>query len=322
MFGRFKSFYSLAACALLGCTLSLPLAQSAQAQVETPKSPQYGVTLDDLTQFSAIIASLQHLPYRPTVRVVFDPGTSAADYYPYIVKLHQYAYVMGEIFDSYYFPTNLSIYTARTKELVSTLGSNVDVWEIANEINGEWLRANPNGPTSTATTEEQQIGQMVQSAYNVVKGTGGKVAVTMYYNQDPSGNNCWALPMDNWRTWPTQFLSSTVRNGADYALFSYYPYQDCPGLNPSWKNDFAKLESLFPNAKVGFGEIGTSDTSAPWSVQSNLITTYYPMVNSMSDPKFIGGFFWWNYVEEMLPYSTSQYFQLLRNTIINLKAPS
>jgi hypothetical protein len=46
------------------------------------------------------------------------------------------------------------------------------------------------------------------------------------------------------------------------------------------------------------------------------------MVNSMSDPKFIGGFFWWNYVEEMLPYSTSQYFQLLRNTIINLKAPS
>ena len=320
-FRRFKFLSKLAGSALIGCAMFLPLAQSAHAQVETPKAPIYGVTLDDLTKFNAIIASLQNLPYRPTVRVVFDPGTSAADYYPYIVKLHQYAYVMGEMYDSYYFPTDLSTYTARAQELVSTLGSNVDVWEIANEINGEWLRNDPTGPTSTATTEEQQIGQMVQSAYNVVKSAGGKVAVTMYYNQDPSGNNCWELPMDNWRTWPTQFLSSTVRNGTDYALFSYYPYQDCPGLNPSWKNDFAALESLFPNAKVGFGEIGTSSTSAPWSVQSNLIKTYYPMVGTLNDPKFIGGFFWWNYVEQMLPYSTSQYFQLLRNTILPLKAP-
>lgn len=321
-FRRFRTFSKLAASAWLACAITLPCAKLAHAQVETPKAPIYGVTLDDLSKFKAIIASLQNLPYRPTVRVVFDPGTSAADYYPQIVKLHQYAYVMGEIYDSYYFPTDLTTYTNRTKELVSTLGANVDVWEIANEINGEWLRPNMNGPASTATTQEQQIGQMVQAAYNVVKGAGGKVAVTMYYNQDPSGKNCWELPMDNWRTWPTQFLSSTVRNGADYALFSYYPYQDCSGLTPSWKNDFATLESLFPNAKVGFGEIGTSETSAPWSVQSNMISSYYPMVGTLNDPKFIGGFFWWNYAEEMLPYARSKYFQLLRNTIINLKAPS
>lgn len=95
-----------------------------------------------------------------------------------------------------------------------------------------------------------------------------------------------------------------------------------PGLNPTWKNDFAALESIFPNAKVGFGEIGTSNTSAPASVQQNLIKTYYPMVNSMTDPRFIGGFFWWNYAEQMVPYSTVSYFQLLRQTIITLKAPN
>ena len=39
------------------------------------------MTLDDLTKLDAIVASLQNLPYKPTVRVVFDPGTSAADYY-------------------------------------------------------------------------------------------------------------------------------------------------------------------------------------------------------------------------------------------------
>jgi len=300
----------------------LPLSQSAQAQVEPLKNPVYGVTLDDLTKLDAIIASLQNLPYRPTVRVVFDPGTPASDYYAPLLRLHSVAYVMGEIYDSYYFPTTLSTYQARTQELVSQLKNTVDVWEIANEINGEWLRNNPSGTNSVVNSQEQQIGQMVAAANTIVKSNGGKTAITLYYNDDSKGTNCWEKPQDYWKTWPMNFLSSTVRQQADYALFSYYPYQDCPGLSPSWKNDFAALESIFPNAKVGFGEIGTSDISAPASVQQNLIKTYYPMVNTMNDPRFIGGFFWWNYVEQMLPYSTSSYFQLLRQTIITLKSPN
>jgi len=63
--------------------------------------PIYGVTLDDLTRIDDIVASLTNLPYRPTVRVVFDPGTSADRYYPLLVKLHKVAYVMGEVLDSY-----------------------------------------------------------------------------------------------------------------------------------------------------------------------------------------------------------------------------
>lgn len=317
-----KHFSRTAVAACVAVAGLLPLSQSAQAQVEPLKNPVYGVTLDDLTNLDAIVASLQNLPYRPTVRVVFDPGTSAADYYAPLLRLHAVAYVMGEVYDSYYFPTDLATYKARTQELVSQLKNTVDVWEIANEINGEWLRNDPNGTNSVVNSEEQQIGQMVAAANTIVKSNGGKTAITLYYNDDSKGNNCWAKPQDYWKTWPTTFLPSTVRQQADYALFSYYPYQDCPGLNPSWKNDFAALESIFPNAKVGFGEIGTSDTAAPASVQQNLITTYYPMVNSMTDPRFIGGFFWWNYVEEMLPYSTSSYFQLLRQTIITLKSPN
>ena len=45
------------------------------------------------------------------------------------------------------------------------------------------------------------------------------------------------------------------------------------------------------------------------------------MVNSLNDPKFIGGFFRWNYVEQMLPWNTSQYWQLLDQTITPLKVP-
>ena len=90
--------------------------------------------------------------------------------------------------------------------------------------------------------------------------------------------------------------------------------QVCP---TAWSGDFAALESIFPNARVGFGEIGTSSKKAPWSVQSSLITTYYSMVHTSTDPKFVGGFFWWNYAEEMVPYQTSQYWQLLAQTIRN-----
>lgn len=308
----------VAATALTGLGM-----QTASAQATRPKAPIYGVTLDDVSNINAIVASLTHLPYKPTVRVVFDPGTTAAEYYPALVKLHQVAYVMGEIMDSYYFPTDLQTYTDRTNELVGTLKNVVDVWEIANEINGEWLRPNPTGTTTQVTSQETAIGNMVAAAHDIVKGAGGLTAVTMYYNDDGKGTNCYEKPADSWRTWAQNFLPARVRQGADYALFSYYPYQDCPGLNPTWTSDFKLLESIFPVAKVGFGEMGTGSTSAPASVQQNLLKTYYTMgANQMaSDPRYIGGVFWWNYAEQMVPYTTSSYWSLLNNTIKPLAAP-
>ncbi|WP_266172030.1 hypothetical protein [Dyella subtropica] len=308
-----------AAVALFAASAPLSLNANAQAAA-TIKAPIYGVTLDDLSNINAIIPSLTKLPYKPTVRVVFDPGTSAAEYYPALVKLHTVAYVMGEIMDSYYFPSDIDTYTARTNELVHGLNGTVDVWEIANEINGEWLRQDPSGDDATVNAEETAIGQMVDAANTIVKSVGGKTAVTLYYNDDSKGNNCWQLPQDYWKSWASTFLSARVRQGADYALFSYYPYQDCTGLSPSWGADFHALESIFPNAKVGFGEIGTSSTSAPTYIQTGLIKKYYPMVNTFNDPKFIGGFFWWNYAEQMVPY-TKSYWNVLDQTIAPLKAP-
>lgn len=205
--------------ALVGLTAATMLTglgiQTASAQATRPKAPIYGVTVDDVSNINAIVASLTHLPYKPTVRVVFDPGTTAAQYYPALVKLHAVAYVMGEIMDSYYFPSDLQTYTDRTNELVGTLKNVVDVWEIANEINGEWLRTDPTGPNSVAASEEQDIGNMVAAAHDIVKAAGGLTAVTMYYNDDGKGTNCYELPMDSWRTWAQSYLPARVRQGAD-----------------------------------------------------------------------------------------------------------
>ena len=304
----------------LAAALALTAAVPAAAQAVRPKEPIYGVTLDDLSHLKKTIASLKALPYRPTVRVVFDPGTSIDYYHRKLTKLHRVAYVMGEVLDSYYFPTTLADYKARTQGLVNGLGDVVDVWEIANEINGEWLRKNPNGSNATVNAEETEIGQMVSAANDIVKAAGGLTAVTLYYNNDNKGTNCWQKTQDNWRTWPTTFLPNSVLMDTDYAFFSYYPYKDCPNLSPSWSDDFHALETMFPNAKVGFGEVGTSSKGAPWSVQSDILTTYYTMINTLNDPKYIGGGFWWNYAEQMVPYTTN-YWQLLDDTMIGLPQP-
>jgi hypothetical protein len=104
-------------------------------------------------------------------------------------------------------------------------------------------------------------------------------------------------------------------------MFSYYPYQDCPNLKPNWPADFTLLESIFPNAKVGLGEIGTSKVSAPLSVQTNMLKNKYAKVLTPPSPRFVGGVFWWNYVEQMLPYTSSSYWKLLYDTLTPLPAP-
>jgi hypothetical protein len=55
------------------------------------------------------------------------------------VTVKKLSYVMGEIVDSFY----MKRYTVpeclnRTKDYVDTLGDVVDIWEVGNEINGDW----------------------------------------------------------------------------------------------------------------------------------------------------------------------------------------
>ena len=268
------------------------------------------------------MASLTALPHKPTVRVVFDPGTPAADYVQPVQRLHAVAHVMGELLDSYDFPAHRSTLLTRTQSLLSQLGTWVDVWEIANEINGEWLRPHPNGSTTQAQSEEAAIGALIGEVYDLVHAVGAAIAVTLYYNDDGSQNgNCYQLPLDSWRTWPQAYLPDRVREGANYALFSYYGYQDCVEPQPQWAADFILLGQQFPAARLGFGEIGTSELSAPRSVQEGLLTTYYGMIGNFANARFIGGVFWWNYAEQMVPHTTGTYWPLLRDTIAPLPAP-
>lgn len=109
-----------------------------------------------------IRAALEHLSARTIVRVVFDPDTNAGNYVDALDYLHslklngaQKIFVMGELLDSeslfrYRLDCRLPDctadenakskfhdYKARVDSYLSTL-SQVDIWEVGNEVNGEW----------------------------------------------------------------------------------------------------------------------------------------------------------------------------------------
>jgi hypothetical protein len=236
------------------------------------------VTVDDVGQLADVVDALKALPRRPTTRVVFDEGIAAANYKDAVTSIHRVSSVMGEILDSLYVATlDVPGYRRRTVDYLDTLGDVVDIWEIGNEVNGEWL----------GTTGD--VAAKISAAYDVVKARGKMAALTLYYNAD-----CWTNADHEMFAWSRQNLPPAVKDGVDYALISYYE-DDCNGLQPNWPAVFADMASMFPKSRIGFGECGTLDPVK----KSAYLTRYYG--TRIAQPRFIGGFFWWYFAEDMVP---------------------
>jgi hypothetical protein len=166
------------------------------------------------------------------------------------------------------------------KDYVSTLKGHVDLWEIGNEVNGEWLG------------KSEDVVQKITSAYQQVNMIQGKTALTLYFNQD-----CWEKADHEMFTWTAKYVPEYIKNDLDYVLISYYE-DDCNGLVPDWDPVFDRLGKMFPNSKLGFGEIGTLKKNK----KASLIQRYYGM--NLEHPRFIGGYFWWYFYQDMIPSSS------------------
>ncbi len=167
----------------------------------------------------------------------------------------------------------------------------MDIWEIGNEVNGNWQGAY----TDVATK--------VIDAYNQVKTLGkGKTALTLYYNI-----NCGDGPGEpDPIAFTNKYIPATMRNGLDYVLLSYYE-ANCNNIRPTaatWTAYFEKLHALYPNALLGFGEVGLPNavTGSTLTSAEGLLKYYYGLTIPLS--YYIGGYFWWCYTEDMLPYTT------------------
>jgi hypothetical protein len=271
-------------------------------------SPIYGVTLDDVSKPAAEVNSLGQMAQVPTARIVFDAGVRPSYYLKPIQQLRNVAYIMGELVDSSYMRQyTVNQIASWTQSYTKALGNLVDIWEIGNEVNGNWLGSNTLAK--------------IEAMYDVVSAQGGATALTFFYEGEPSEpNNCIAADHggNDMFTWirqqfqlnlPANQRSSEtekIRLNVNYVLVSWYPDQ-CPGENPNWPAVYAKLASLFPNAKVGFGELGTANPENGSSYEVNEISTYYPMGKTLASlpASYIGGYFWWHSAEEMVPWPGS-----------------
>jgi hypothetical protein len=240
--------------------------------------PLYGVTITDPWSPPDLVAALAHLAHKPTARIVFDEWIAAREYRDVVSQLRVPADLMGEILDSAYVRRySLAQYTARVDDYLSTFGGNVKIWEICNECNGEWL-----GKTVDVRAK-------MTYGYDAVKRRGLPAALTLYFNQD-----CWSLPSHEMFTWAGANVPATMKQGLDYVLISYYE-DDCNGLQPDWPTVFDRLGTMFPNAKIGFGETGTTDPAR----KQEFVERYYRM--RINHPRYVGGYFWWYFNEDMVP---------------------
>lgn len=254
----------------------------------------WGVTIDGINNLNNIVASLSNHCKKPTTRIVFDEFVPATDYQNAVNQIHNVSFIMGELLDSYYMNQyTLAQYVARTNEYVNLLCEKVDIWEVGNEVNGEWL-----GPIADVVAK-------IDTAYKIVKLKGKKTELTLYYNK-----NCYENAQNEMFRWVSTRLSPSMRNGLDYVFISYYE-DDCNNLQPNWQQVFDSLHTFFPNSKIGIGECGTSTASK----KASYINRYYRM--NITTPNYVGGYFWWYYKQDCVP-NTNSLWTILNSAMTTL----
>jgi hypothetical protein len=145
----------------------------------------------------------------------------------------------------------------------------VDIWEVGNEINGEWLG--------------QGAIDKAAAAFDIVQAAG-----------EPTANNCWENPENQMMVWARNNVPDRMKQRLDWVLVSFYE-EDCEYISPDWDQIFEELHAMFPNSKLGFGEVGSNDDSQ----KENILHEYYGL--NRIRPEFIGGFFWWYFKQDMVP---------------------
>jgi hypothetical protein len=240
--------------------------------------PLYGVTIDSVELLDFTVDSISSLSKYPTTRVVFDKRVPASEYTQALNELYPHSYIMGEILDSDAVKDySVREYRERVKKYLDAHGDKVDIWEIGNEVNGKWLG------------DPGYVAEKVEDAYHQVEARGYRTALTLDYN--PS---CWDDAEEEMFNWVETRLTAEMRAGLDYLLVSYYE-ENCNDFKPDWQRVFNRLGELFPYANLGFGEVGVTRRD----VKREYLEEYYTI--EVDHPRYIGGYFWWYYIQDMVP---------------------
>lgn len=245
-----------------------------------------GVTIDSTSGIARIIAGLQSMPRRLTTRVVFDENVAASYYTTALGQLNPVTDVMGELLDSAYVKAiTTSNYIARARSYLAAHAGTVKIWEVGNEVNGNWLGA------------YSDVAAKIDGAFGVFNDAGKTTALTLYYNPNNVDGAKELTPV----TFSQQFVSPRMKAGLDYVLLSFYETQ-FNNYRPSVAVVTAlceQLHGLYPNAQIGFGEIGLPRraTATTLAKAKSIMAYYYQLRVAL--PYYCGGYFWWYGAEDV-----------------------
>ncbi len=285
---------------LIGLSVVLCLLNGSLGWSQVP-APIHGITVEDTNDVTTepfqtqVVTAIQNLTVAPTARIVFTPPRPAHDYQSAVNRISGVSNIIGLPVDSSSMSSiSVGNYVNRYQDYVTTLGGGVDIWEVCNECNGDWL-GNP-----------MDVANKLSQTYDYVKGQGKIAALTLY--QFPTlSSSCVSNPSFDMLTWARKDSNVPVRikQGIDYVLVSYYNDSCSPSQpEPNWQTLFTNLAAIFPNAQIGFGEVGWS-TNSPPSVQKRkaLINHFYGLRKNypITVPKFADGYFYWEFSIDMVP---------------------
>lgn len=184
--------------------------------------------------------------------------------------------IMYELVDSYYNPAEgakgiqgytLEEYAERARR-AANIGTPDDVYEVGNEINGDWTGDPVDVVTKTAAAARK---------IREIHGADANTAITLH-----AGMGAEAIV-----AWVDQYISQGIPDGAElrqntnFVSISYYPEDGAPVLNSATTEWLvAELANRFPKAAIGFSEMYASNTALLYQPGSPLQSTH---------ERFVGG---------------------------------
>jgi hypothetical protein len=264
--------------------VSLPQV-SAPPAARMPAWSWLGVTTDDPnTGTGAQVEALRSLPHRIALRVVLDAGTRPSDYVASVRQLAAVSDVMALPVDSSWMKDITAAQAGeRARRYMAALQDSAAIWEVGNEVNGNWVGRDPL--------------PKIEAMFDAAAAHGKKTALTFYY-ENP------ATPGHDMLPWIDAHIPAghRLRTGIDLVLVSYYEDQNRGHQLSQQEIDamFSGLARRFPKAKVGFGEFGWG-TQIPGAgaARAGLIERFHAYTSS--EPAFIGGGFYWHFRQTMSP---------------------
>lgn len=262
----------------------------------------YGITIEDTDKPQKLVDTLKKIRKKTGrevyTRIVIDPERDVSDdYVKKVAKLSEAGPLMalvGDSHDVYRFnDADGERYEQRVRECFGKLRRYVKIWEIGNEVNGEWvdyprLEKEKDDDFDKRLERDMQakdpdefdklrklVGAQILRAFNFINREGGKTALTFWYNEH-LGRKCLSeapfkeeYEMFGWID--KHVTDQFMRDNLDYVFISFYE-EGCHVLSGKdgkgdddaaveadargFTDSFNRLSATFKKADVGFGEFG------------------------------------------------------------------